>query len=104
MPPHAPSTPGCVESENDYEPNDSDTTADNNDHGMGQDEADIADMFTDDIDVLADIEEDLMVNALIAAGTDRHSAQVFTNTVCFLKSGRTFLEVYGRGHIMAEAN
>ena len=48
---------------------------------MGQDEADIADMFRDDMDKLADIEADLMVSAFIAAGTDRHSAQIFTNTV-----------------------
>ena len=71
---------------------------------MAQDEGVIANMFIDDMDDLADIEEDLMVSALIAAGTDRHSAQVFTTTVCALKTGPTFLEVYGRGHIMAEAN
>ena len=90
--------------ENDDEPNNSDTTNNNNDHGMGQDEGGIANMFIDDMDDLADIEEDLMGSALIAAGTDRHSAQIFTNTVCALKTGPTFLEVYGRGQIMADAN
>ena len=81
MPSHAPSTPGRVVSENDYEPNHSETTATNNDHGMGQDEADIADMFKDGMDGVSGIEEDSMVSAPIAAGTDRHSAQIFTNAV-----------------------
>ena len=50
---------------------------------------------------MGDIEEDLMMSALIAAGTDRHSARIVTNTVCALKTGPTCLEVYGRGHVMA---
>ena len=48
---------------------------------MKQDEGEIADMFLDDMDDMADIEEDLMMSALIAAGTDRHSTRIFTNTV-----------------------
>ena len=44
MPSHAPSTPGRVVSEKMYEPNNSDTTK-NKDHGMGQDEGDIANIF-----------------------------------------------------------
>ena len=56
------------------------------------------------MDDLADIEEDLMVSALIAAGTDRHSAQIFTDTVCALATGPTLSEVDGRGQIMADAN
>ena len=71
------------------------------------DEHEIADMFLDDMDNMGDIEEALTMNALIAAGTDRHSARICTNTVCpvcALKTGPTFLEVYGRGHIMADAN
>ena len=103
-PSHAPSTPGRVVSDNDYEPNNSDTTANNNDHGMGQDEGDIADIFKDDMDVLASIEADLMVSALIAAGTDRQSAPIFTSTVCALTTGPTLLEVCGRGRIKVEAN
>ena len=59
---------------------------------MGQDESEIADMFIDDLDDLADIEEDLMMSALIATGTDRHSAQIFTNTFCALKTGPTSVE------------
>ena len=90
MLPHAPSTPGRVMSENDCEPNNSDTT-NNNDHGMGQDEGDIADMFIHDLEDLADIEEALMASALVAAGTDRQSAQIFTDAVCALKTGPSFV-------------
>ena len=71
---------------------------------MGRDGGDIADLFIDDIDDVADIEKDSMVSALAAAGTDRHSAQIFAETVCALKTGPALLEVYGRGHMMADAN
>ena len=36
--------------------------------------------------------------------TDRRAAQFFTNTTCSLKSRPTIMKVYGRSHIMAEAN
>ena len=70
MPSHIPSDHDYVVSENDYEPNNSDT---NNytGHGKEQDEGEIADIFFDDMDDMGDIEEDLMMSALIAAGTDR---------------------------------
>ena len=45
-----------------------------------------------------------MAKTIIAAGTDRHAAQIFTNTICSLKDSPSFIENYGRGHIMAEAN
>ena len=80
MPSGASSTPGRVEAANDYEPDDLNTTAVDIDQGIEQDEADVADRFTDDMDDLADIEADILVNAVIAGGADRHSAQMFTST------------------------
>ena len=99
MPPNLPSNHDHV----DYEPNNSDTnnyTA----HVMDQDASEIAHIFLDDNDDMGHMEEDLMMSSLIAAGTDRHSARIFTNTVRALKTRPTCLEVYGRGHIMADAD
>ena len=103
MPSHIPSDHDHGVSENHCEPKNSDT---NNytGHAMDPDEGEIADMFLDDNNDMGDIEEDLMMSALSAAGTDRHSAQIFTNRAFALKAGPAFLEVYGRGHIMADAN
>ena len=80
MPSHIPSDHDHVVSEKNYEPNNSDT---NNytGNGIDQDGGKIADMFLDDNDDMGDIEEDLMMSALIAAGTDRHSARIFKHNL-----------------------
>ena len=70
---------------------------------MDEDEEPIHDLFMGSDDEGND-DSQQMVNALIAAGTDKHTAQIFTNTACSIKSGASFIEVYSRGHIMAEAN
>ena len=68
-------------------------------------EDDVAEIFApseaEDDAYIADF---LMVDALIAAGVDRTCAELYTNTVCAIKSRTSFVEVYGRGHTMAPAN
>ena len=68
-------------------------------------EADIAEVFApSEAEDDADITDFLMVNALITAGADRTCAELCTNTVWAIQSRTSFVEVYGRGHIMAQAN
>ena len=52
----------------------------------------------------ADIADFLIVNAVIAAGVDQTCAELYTNTTCAIKNRASFVEVYGRGHIMAQAS
>ena len=69
------------------------------------DEDDVAEIFApSEAEDDADIADFLMVNALIAAGVDRTCAELYTNTGCAIPNCTSFVEVYGRGHIMAQAN
>ena len=69
------------------------------------DEDDIAEIFApSEAEDDADIADFLMLNALVAAGVDQTCAELYTNTVCALPNKTSFVEVYGRGHIMAQAN
>ena len=69
------------------------------------DEDDIAEIFApSEAEDDADTADFLMVNALIAAGVDRTCAELHTNTVRAIQDRTSFIEVYGRGHIMARAN
>ena len=98
MPSHIPSDHDHVVSENGYEPNNSNTKSYTG-HGMDQDEGEIADMFLDDNYDMGDIEENQMRSTLIVAGTDRHSTQIFTNTICALKTGPTSVGgLWSRSH------
>ena len=69
------------------------------------DEDDVAEIFApSEAEDDADIADFLMVNALIGAGVDRTCAELHTNTICAVQDRTSLIEVYGRGHIMAQAN
>ena len=69
------------------------------------DEDDIAEVFApSESEDDADIADYRMVDALIAAGVAWTCAELHTNTVCAIKNRTSFVEVYGRGHITAQAD
>ena len=59
-----------------------------------EDEADVADMFTDDLEDV--IPEDAMVDALLMAGVAEAQAKVAAHQMMALRTRPTFIEAYGK--------
>ena len=60
-----------------------------------------------DIGLMDDNEDATMssiVDSLVAAGADRHWSRMYAATVTGSRKEASFVEVYGRGSIMANAN
>ena len=69
---------------------------------LEEDESNARELFMDDSK--AEAVTDRMIVPLITIGINPMAAQIVTSTIRSLKGATLFIEVYGRGHIMADTS